>query len=256
MVMIVTLVVPSRLPSLSASALRTPDATPAQEQAAIERFARFGLPVYCGAGRNRLVALTFDDGPTSITPRLLGLLRRAGGRATFFVIGSYLRTSERARYARWEARRGAIGDHTWTHTSLTGLSPAQVALEITHAKQELSRVTRAPIDLFRPPYDERDPAIDHVVQSLGLVQVLWSVDPRDWAASDWQTIGSRVLAGLRPGAIVLMHETRPQTLDALKNVILPALSRKHLAAVSVPDLLALDPPSLSQLRRGYGGCTQ
>jgi peptidoglycan/xylan/chitin deacetylase (PgdA/CDA1 family) len=84
--------------------------------------------------------------------------------------------------------------------------------------------------------------------------VLWNVDPRDWATSDWRAIGDRVLAGLHPGAIVILHETRPQTLIALERIVLPALARRHLTAVSVPELLALDPPSLTQLREGYAGC--
>lgn len=247
----------SALASVAAASVAPPTppvASAAAEQAATKRFARLGLPVYCGSPHKRFVALTFDDGPGLYTPRLLGILRGARARATFFVVGANLHSTRLKRYMRWEAGQGALGDHTWTHALLTALSPAQVAFQIGHTKRAVSQATRAPVSLFRPPYDERDPTIDRIVRSMALVDVLWDVDPRDWATSDWQAIGDRVVAGLRPGAIVILHETRPQTLIALERVILPVLARLKLTAVSIPDLLAVDPPSFTQLREGYGGC--
>jgi peptidoglycan/xylan/chitin deacetylase (PgdA/CDA1 family) len=255
---IVALAFPPHLPAASANTPALPSpapiASPAQQQAAIKRFLGYRLPVYCGGSERRLVALTFDDGPSLYTPQLLGLLKHADARATFFVIGSNLHSARLARYMRWETGLGALGDHTWTHPLLTSLTPAQITYQIAETMRQVSAATHTPVSLFRPPYDERDPTIDRIVHSLGLVTVLWDVDPRDWATTDWQAIGSRVLADLRPGAIVIMHETRPQTLTALKNVILPALRRDRLTAVSVPELLALDPPTLAHLRRGYAGC--
>ena len=75
-----------------------------------------------------------------------------------------------------------------------------------------------------------------------MLQVLWSVDSRDSDGATLAQIERNVLQGLRPGAIVLLHENHPETLVALRRTILPALKRRGLRAVTVPELLATDPP--------------
>jgi hypothetical protein len=74
--------------------------------------------------------------------------------------------------------------------------------------------------------------------------------------TDWAQIGKTVIAGLKPGAIISLHENHGQTIRALRYLILPAISRLHLHAVTIPQLLQQDPPTLRQLRAGYAGCTQ
>jgi peptidoglycan/xylan/chitin deacetylase (PgdA/CDA1 family) len=88
-----------------------------------------------------------------------------------------------------------------------------------------------------------------------MLEVLWNVDSFDWAGAKWNGIARNVLRHLSPGAIVLMHENRGQTIRALKFIILPALRRLRYRLVTVQELLALDPPSTAQLRRGLQGCS-
>jgi len=95
--------------------------------------------------------------------------------------------------------------------------------------------------------------VDAVARRLGLLEVLWSVDSRDSLGANWAQIIRNVEAGMRPGAIILMHENHGQTIRAL-TTLLPELRRRHLRSVSVPELLATDPPSVAQLRKGYLGC--
>ena len=90
-------------------------------------------------------------------------------------------------------------------------------------------------------------------KALGLLEVLWTVDSRDSLGADYAGIEQNVVAGLHPGSIILMHENRGQTIRALP-VIFAALARDHLHAVTVPELVAEDPPSVAQLRAGPGGC--
>jgi peptidoglycan/xylan/chitin deacetylase (PgdA/CDA1 family) len=88
-----------------------------------------------------------------------------------------------------------------------------------------------------------------------MLEVLWNVDSQDsLGLTDYLAIEQNVLAGLRPGSIILMHENHGQTIRALP-VILSALARRHLRAVTLPELISADPPSLAQLRRGVSGCT-
>jgi len=218
------------------------------------RFVHLGLPLYCGAARGRYVALTFDDGPGPATPAALALLRRFGDRATFFLVGRNL--------ARWpglpraELERGVVGDHTWTHPFLTRLAPREMDAEIARTQAALVRATRAPVRLFRPPYGFRDAAIDHEARRLGMLDVLWSLDSGDSYPPPGASAGKivRTLARLvRPGSIMLLHENRRQTMAALP-AVLRELRARGFRAVTVPELLAVDPPSVAQLRAGFSGC--
>src|SRR5205807_5546281 len=102
-------------------------------------------------------------------------------------------------------------------------------------------------------YGARDALVDRIARRLGLLEIMWTVDSADSLGADWRQIIRNVEAGLRPGSIILMHENHGQTLRALPT-LLAALHRRHLRSVTVPELLASDPPSLAQLRRGPEGC--
>jgi peptidoglycan/xylan/chitin deacetylase (PgdA/CDA1 family) len=223
------------------------------QAAALARFARLGLPVYCGGGTKREVALTFDDGPGPYTLRMIRILRRDHARATFFLVGKEL-----ARYPgvpRAEATVAALGDHTWTHPDLALLPAVKVDAELASTERAIRALVRTQVRLFRPPYGLTDPAVAREVHALGLVEVLWSIDSTDSApgASIARTVAT-VERLVRPGSIVLMHENRGTTLAAVHYWLLRFLAARHLHPVSVPALLADDPPSPAQLRAGRAGC--
>ncbi|HEV7363538.1 MAG TPA: polysaccharide deacetylase family protein, partial [Solirubrobacteraceae bacterium] len=140
-----------------------------------------------------------------------------------------------------------------THPALTGLSADAATSEIQRTRDAVAAAAGRPTRLFRPPYGLRNGGIDDTVRRLGMVDVIWSVDSLDSAGADKHGIARAVVDNLRPGAIVLMHENRGQTIQALHR-ILPALRRKHLQPVPVSELLQRDPPSRAQLDRGRGGC--
>jgi peptidoglycan/xylan/chitin deacetylase (PgdA/CDA1 family) len=194
---------------------------------AVAKLARAGVTVYCGGRQKHLVALTFDDGPSRYSRRIVGELRRFKARATFFLVG------ERLTYypgtLREEASTGAIGDHTWSHSYLRTLDERGLRDQIGRTRAaEIGRTGRR-VSLFRPPYGRRTRAADAYVRGLGMLQVLWDVADSG--------------AGIRPGSIVVLHDTRPETVTLLRT-ILRSLRTRHLRAVTVPELLANDPPRL------------
>jgi peptidoglycan-N-acetylglucosamine deacetylase len=146
-----------------------------------------------------------------------------------------------------------VGDHTFSHPLLTALSLEAARREIADAKRAIERSSGGPVFLFRPPYGARDAAIDGLVRGLGLLEVLWTVDSRDSLGANYAQIERNVIAGLHPGAIILMHENRGQTVRALLGIF-AALARKRLRAVSVPQLLRDDPPGRPLLHSGAAGC--
>jgi peptidoglycan-N-acetylglucosamine deacetylase len=245
-------VVVRRILVLAAVALLLPSAartSPRKEDGArskLEALARDGTPLYCGGRHGRYVALTFDDGPSSYTLRVLRLLARAHAPATFFVVGS--RTAARPDLVRAESLRGVVGNHTWTHPRLASLDRRDVIQQLLRTQAAIVRATGGvrPV-LFRPPYGIGTPAEAAAVRALGLVDVRWSVDSLDSRpGATPASVVRNVVAGLRPGAIVLLHEIHPWTVAALPR-ILHALRRRGFTPVTIPELVALDPPSHAEL---------
>jgi peptidoglycan-N-acetylglucosamine deacetylase len=241
-----------RLPILLVLALAMPlaaGASPRKEDGArskLEALVRDRTPLYCGGRHGRYVALTFDDGPSSYTPRVLRLLRRAHARATFFVIGS--RAAERPELVRAESLLGAVGNHTWTHPRLVTLARRDVIRQLLLTQSAIVRATGGmrPV-LFRPPYGVGTPAETAAVHALRLVDVRWSLDSLDSRpGATAGAVAREVVAGLRPGAIVLLHDIHPWTVAALPR-ILRAVRRRGLMPVTIPELVALDPPSHAEL---------
>jgi peptidoglycan/xylan/chitin deacetylase (PgdA/CDA1 family) len=220
---------------------------------AVARFAEIGRPLYCGGGKGHYIALTFDDGPGPYTERYaFPILRKAKVRATWFVVGRNI--ANWPTLPRRELAFGAVGDHTWTHAFLPGLDLNAMKSELASTQTQLERSTGRRVRLFRPPYGARNAAIDRQSRALGMLQVLWSIDSLDSQGADWRGITKQVVNNVRPGSIILFHENRGQTIRALKFNILPELRRRHFKTVSLPELLALDPPTLKQLKAGTGGC--
>ena len=182
-----------------------------------------------GSRARRLVALTFDDGPSSYTPGFVRVLRSYGATATFFVIGSQVRGD--AGVLRRTLRNGnEIANHTWDHRGASYLG-------LLATNNAVRRATG-----FRPCLFRRiGGAIGSVATALalGMTTVQWDVDPRDWTRPGTGAIAGQVLRAIRPGSIVVMHDgggPRWQTLAALP-YILRALRRRGYRAVTTSELL-------------------
>jgi peptidoglycan/xylan/chitin deacetylase (PgdA/CDA1 family) len=211
-----------------------------EQTRALKAALRRGEPIYCGGGNANVVALTFDDGPGAYTDRLVSLLRGAGAHATFFVIGNRLRYWARA--PREESQVGAVGNHTWSHPRLTELPTWLARAELIRAQYETWRDLGWKPRLFRPPYELHNNATDEAARSLGMVQVLWSATSGDDLKHPTaKSVARNVIRELRPGAIVLMHDIHPWTVEAMP-AILKAIHARGMRAVSIPELLVLDPP--------------
>jgi peptidoglycan/xylan/chitin deacetylase (PgdA/CDA1 family) len=218
--------------------------TASQQHRAVASLLRRGEPVYCGGPRGNAVALTFDDGPGPYTEPILAELRAAGAHATFFLVGNRIRYWPEA--ARDETRLGAVGNHTWSHPPLTKRRSWLVWLELLRTQYAVAHDAGRSPDLFRVPYALHTPRVDAIARGMGLLEVFWDVDGRDDVPS--AKVGDvvrNVERGLRPGAIVELHDMHPWTVAALPR-ILDAIAARGLRAVSVPELLALDPPAPHQ----------
>jgi peptidoglycan-N-acetylglucosamine deacetylase len=199
--------------------------------------------VACGPRDVPEVALTFDDGPGTVTPAVLDVLRSRGARATFDVLGSRVRCG-RALVRRAVAEGHEIGVHGWRHRDLAG-TPVRAWAELARAMAAIREVAAVRPRVFRPPFGDASVALALAARTLGLVTVTWDVDPRDFEEPGAERVAARVCAGVRPGSIVLLHDDRPglaATAEALP-AILDHLFARGLAAVTISRLLGLDGPS-------------
>lgn len=185
----------------------------------------------------RVVALTFDDGPSTLTPQFARMLRAEHAVGTFFMIGDRLSAGDRPLLHE-ELRDGdALGDHSWSHPDLP-LS-GDVLSQLRDAKGLIAKLSGYTPCVFRPPYGAYDRTVLQTARSLRLATIVWDVDPRDWALPGTGAIVSTVLSEVRPGSIVLSHDgggPRGQTLAAYPAII-AALRRRGYRFVTVPQLL-------------------
>ncbi len=221
------------------------------ESAELRRLIALGRPIYCAPARGNEVALTFDDGPGVYTKLMIAKLQKHHVGATFFLVGRNLGLLPGV--TRVERALGAVGDHTFTHPLLTALAPAEGEAQIVRTQQAVATASGGPVFLFRPPYGAHNAAIDATVQAHGMLQILWNVDSRDSLGASYAQIEQTVIAGLRPGSIILMHENHGQTIRAMLSIF-AALAKRHLHAVSVAQLLTDDPPTAAQVRAGGSAC--
>lgn len=196
----------------------------------------------------RQVALTFDDGPNDPhTLHLLDVLARHQAKATFFLIGKYVR--RRPEIVRAIKGAGhAIGNHTYSHPNLIFASAARVRQELEDCSKALEDAVGSHEPLFRPPFGGRLPHVLKICRSLRLTPVMWSMTSYDWRAKSSQYILDHVQrqAGSRrtPQAeVILMHDgshtgfgaDRTHTIDATRR-LLEKYSAEGKQCVSIPDL--------------------
>jgi peptidoglycan/xylan/chitin deacetylase (PgdA/CDA1 family) len=198
---------------------------------------RGGEVAHFGGPSSRQVALTFDDGPSTLTLRFVRMLRSEHVKATFFLLGNQL--SERYRKVLAEELRDgdALGDHSWSHPDLVG--SGEVGSQLQRTKSAIASLSGYTPCVFRPPYGAFDSSVLRTAHSLGLATIVWNVDPRDWALPGVGAIESTVLAQVKPGSIVLSHDgggPRGQTLAAYPEII-ASLRRRGYRFVTVPQLL-------------------
>ena len=240
---------------VTGSPLAPPTTAPQEAQTALDRMISLGYPVCRGAGTKPLVALTFDDGPGPYTQQTVDTLKAAGARATFFIVAKELvGWPQLADEPAVEATVGALGDHTYDHIGLVGLTQANLDHEMGDAQALIEQHDGgAQVKLFRPPYGQHDSAVDAEARGLGMLEVLWTVDSGDGlAGATASTVLQNVESHLAPGAIVLMHENRGTTQRILPD-LLNYIRSKGLKTVTVPELMAEDPPSIGQLKAQHCG---
>lgn len=185
----------------------------------------------------RLIALTFDDGPYPFyTPLLLHVLDRSHVAATFFCVGRSAQEFPEL-IDRIIESGDEIGNHTFNHYALKGLSNEQIAEQIMEGGAILSTFVGRPLDLFRPPHGSYDKRVLEIAAAMGYRTVFWSDSPEDTKNISPALEVQRVLAQAEPGGIILLHSGQYRTIESLP-VIIDRLRARGYTFVTVGQLLA------------------
>lgn len=216
----------------------------------------FGKTIVAGPPDQKVVALTFDDGPNPpYTGRILDVLAKEHVHATFFLVGRAV--AAYPAVVRREARDGnALGNHSWEHEHLIALTRTQVRASLQKTDDAIYAATGTHTNIMRPPFGARDWFVLAVAQKMGYTPVMWSVPlVRDWENPPAVVIAQRVLANVRDGSIVVLHDgnrgqlcaaqhlgarvcDRSSDIDATR-MIVESLKKDGYRFVTVPQLMAL-----------------
>lgn len=215
----------------------------------------FGKTVVSGPPNQRVVALTYDDGPNPpYTNAILQVLEKEHVRATFFVVGRA--AAAYPGILQREVREGdALGNHTWSHEHLIVLDPAEIRDSLRRTDSAIFAATGLHTRLMRPPFGVRDWMVLDQARKMGYTPVMWSVPlARDWEDPPPQVIASRILSNVKDGSIIVLHDgnrgmlcgrgqiparvcDRSSDIEATR-LIVEQLKRQGYRFVTVPELLA------------------
>lgn len=186
------------------------------------------------------VALTFDDGPSSFTDRLLDCLEENNAKATFFMVGTEI-ASFPDEVKRMKKLGCELGNHTYDHKDLATLSSDEISSEIARVDEQLVNLTGEGASVVRPPYGSVN---DTVKSTVGTPMILWSIDTLDWKTQDVESTVEEVMNNVKDGSIILMHDIFSTSVDAAE-ILIPQLIEEGYQLVTVHELASLHQTELS-----------
>ncbi len=198
-------------------------------------------------GSRKAICLTFDDGPSDSTPKILAALRENDGLATFFVVGSRLKAYSKTM--KETSDMGCeIANHSYSHPSFYSLSGEGITNEMKKTNRRILKFTGKKAEICRTPGG----AIGGVINdAVGMPIVLWSVDTLDWKTRNADSTYNSVMKSARDGSVVLMHDLYPQTADAAVRMI-PALKKAGYQLVTVKEMSLLKKKPLKDGKVYFG----
>lgn len=174
-----------------------------------------------GRTDEKLVALTFDDGPDAkVTPQVLKVLKENNIKASFFFIGERVKVYPSVVKQTFDDGNLVLS-HSYTHPQFTKLAESEIKQEIISTENEISKVINKKPAIIRPPYGDTNDLVISMCNAMQYKIVIWSIDTMDWAVDSEDNIVKNVVDNIRTGDIILMHSNEDKTKDvkALSTII-------------------------------------
>ena len=181
----------------------------------------------------KLVALTFDDGPHPVyTEEILDVLDQAGVKASFFMMGKEAELYPDVVKKVSDAGH-LIGNHTYTHANVCQISADETTGEITKTNDIIEGLTGKRPQFFRPPFGCKNETLE---KQTGMFWIFWDVDTLDWSCQNAEQVYCQVVKNVEENDIILMHDAYPSTVEAVRELI-PALQEMGYTFVTVDRLV-------------------
>lgn len=187
---------------------------------------------------DKVVAITYDDGPVAGTLKLLDILRENDAKVTFFMVGENVDRNPDIAKAVADAGH-EVGSHSVNHPNLQKLSFDKAKAQLTESYDSIESATGKRPTLMRAPYGAIDKDLAKRLNDVEPVTfVQWSVDTLDWKSKNADKVYDAVMKDIKPGCIILMHDIHSTTVDAAKKIF-PALKKQGYTFVTVSELLEI-----------------
>lgn len=184
------------------------------------------------------IALTFDDGPSQNTLKVLDILKNHNAKAIFFCIGKNIEKHPEI-LRRIDAEGHIIGNHSFSHSHFFDFyRKNRVTQELKETDNLILEITGKKAQFFRPPYGVTNPSIRRALEVTQHKTIGWNIRSMDGISKNTQAIFNRIVKQLSPGSVVLLHDTRPET-NAVLEQLLQSLAEKKYKVVPVTELLNL-----------------
>lgn len=189
-------------------------------------------------------ALTYDDGPSAHTNKLLDTLKNRRAVATFFVLG--IEAIKRPDVLKRTVKENSeIGNHTWSHARLTAIDNASMTSQILQTDQVIQDATGTTPRLVRPPYGSQDSRVAGIaIRPLAI----WNIDPEDWKYRDPGHIYQHVISHARPGGIAVLHDIFPASVHASARIV-DELQRQGYVLVTMSEMFGINDKNLPSFSR-------
>ncbi len=198
------------------------------------------LPIYCVDRSDNAVSLSFDASwGCDSTEKILSVLEQYDVVANYFVVNLWVDKYPELLQKLHKSGRVEIGMHSATHPHMKKLSRGEIEREISLNMSAIEEITGVKPSLFRAPFGEYSDSVIEIAEKLGSKVIQWDVDSLDWKNLSASEIATRVLKGVKPGSIVLMHNDGKHTAEALP-LILEGLKNKNLKPVRISELIYAD----------------
>lgn len=200
------------------------------------RLGYFVSVIYKKETNIKKIAITFDDGPTEFTPKVLDLLEKYNAKATFFCIGKQIeKYPEICKKIHSEGHQ--LGNHSYSHSNSFGFFSAEkVKGELQKTDLLLQEITGEKNHYFRPPFGVTNPHIAKAVKQLNHIVIGWNIRSLDTVIEDENKIVKRITGKLKSGSIILLHDTSDKTIRVLEQLLV-TLQRENYQTVTIGKLV-------------------
>lgn len=186
---------------------------------------------------DKTIALTFDDGPSEFTEKVVELLEKYNFKATFFCIGKNI--EKHPEIIQKLANKGhLVANHTYTHSKIGFATTNELINEIKATDALIEQFAGKKNVFFRPPFGVTSPSISRAVKATKQQTIGWSIRSLDTAIESPKKITQRVIKKLQPGSVILLHDTSERTVLVLEQ-LLPYLHEKNYNSVNIKELIQL-----------------